>query len=538
MPGSDTPSFAERRATASSRGTTGVPPEPPWPVGPPPGQHANPEAPRHARNEDPWDARPEHARHARGGPAVDPPPDGRGGELEHVTRHPAGTGPGYVPRHVRNSPARSKARMIPLAILVCVAVSAVAFVAVGIGLGGALFERDVEGSPPAAAAPATPQSTAAACEKAPDKLEDNGQPAAAAALAASFQARTPLAQQEPGADQGDVPDLKEEQTAPGEPVTAAGGTDPIPDGGNLDDVAIWLNKANPAQSTIIGTDGDCNRLFVYDLAGQTLQALSLGKVPSGVDGVQNVDVRHGFKLAGRAVDLVVATDQAKSALAVWSIDPRTRKLTNIASRVIKTAPLGYGLCLYTSARTGSTYAFVTQEEEKDQGIPGGLVEQWELFDRDGRVDARRVRSLDSDGQSEGCVADDALGVVYIANEDAGVLRFRAEPGQSKAGTLVARTGNGILTKDVEGLALVETGGSRGYLIASSQGSDSFAVFDRQSNDFVKSFHLRTGAGELVAEIDGVDAISADLGLAFPKGMFVAQDDDQTFKLTPLERIVP
>jgi 3-phytase len=542
MPGSDTPSYAERGAGAPSTGRPGAPSEPPWPIGPQSGHQLGREAPRHARTQDPWHARPEYARHARIGPATaqhtpNPNPDPDRAEIERF-RPPDAGGTGYVPRHVRRKPGR-KTRVIPLAILVCIAVSAIAFVAVGIGLGGALFVRDEE-EPGVAAPPVQgPASATAPCQKAPEE-RGPGDRGAEAALKASFATQlTQLAQETPDEDPGDVPDLEKQREAPGEPVTAVGGTDRIPDGGNLDDVAIWIHPTNAAQSVVIGTDGECNRLFVYDLAGRTLQAISLGTVGSGADGVQNVDVRRGFKLAGRSVDLVVATDQSKGRLAVWRIDPRTRRLSDVTARNIKTAPLGYGLCMYTSARTGSTYAFVTQEEEENQGIPGGLIEQWELFDRDGKVDARKVRTLDSGGQSEGCAADDDHGVLYIANEEDGILRFQAEEGAPKGGDLIARAGpDGPLTKDVEGLALVRNGTSEGYLIASSQGSDSFALFDRIDNRFLKSFHVRTGANELVTEIDGIDATSADLGAAFPKGMFVVQDDGETFKLTPLDKIVP
>ena len=541
MPGSDTPSYADRGAGAPSTGRPGAPSEPPWPIGPHSGHQLGREAPRHARSEDPWDARPEYARHARTGPAIaqqtpNPNPAPGRAEIERVQQPVDGGGLGYVPRHVRRKASR-KARVTPIAILVCIAVSAVAFVAVGIGVGGALFVRK-EDDPGTAAPPAqAPTAVAAPCQKAPEERGDSGGQGTEAVLHASFAPQ--LAQETPEEDPGDVPGLKEERDAPGEPVTSVGGTDRIPDGGNLDDVAIWVHPTNAAQSVVIGTDGECNRIFVYDLGGRTLQALSLGEVPSSRDGVQNVDVRRGFKLGDRSVDLVVATDQAKGRLAVWTIDPRTRRLSDVSARAIKTAPLGYGLCLYTSARTGSTYAFVTQEEEEDEGIPGGLIEQWELYDRDGKVDARKVRTLDSGGQSEGCAADDDRGVLYISNEEDGILRFQADPDASKGGDLIAGTGpDGHLAKDVEGLALVRNGKRDGYLIASSQGSDSFAVFDRADNRFVKSFHVRTGAGELVTEIDGIDATAADLGAAFPKGMFVVQDDGQTFKLTQLEKIVP
>jgi 3-phytase len=53
---------------------------------------------------------------------------------------------------------------------------------------------------------------------------------------------------------------------------------------------------------------------------------------------------------------------------------------------------------------------------------GGTVEeQWELADDGaGRIDPRRVRRFAVGSAAEGCVADDDLGRLYVAEEDAGV----------------------------------------------------------------------------------------------------------------------
>jgi myo-inositol-hexaphosphate 3-phosphohydrolase len=40
----------------------------------------------------------------------------------------------------------------------------------------------------------------------------------------------------------------------------------------------------------------------------------------------------------------------------------------------------------------------------------------------------------------------------------------------------------------------------------------------------------------VNHTDGLDVTTADLGRAFPHGMFVAQDDGENLKYVPLERI--
>ena len=56
------------------------------------------------------------------------------------------------------------------------------------------------------------------------------------------------------------------------------------------------------------------------------------------------------------------------------------------------------------------------------------MEQWELFDNgSGKVDGVRVRSFDVGSQTEGMVADDQLGYLYVGEEDVGIWRYGAEP---------------------------------------------------------------------------------------------------------------
>ncbi len=104
-----------------------------------------------------------------------------------------------------------------------------------------------------------------------------------------------------------------------------------------------------------------------------------------------------------------------------------------------------------------------------------------------------------------------------------------------------------LTADVEGLSIYYGPGDSGYLIASSQGSDNFVVYDRAGdNSFVGIFHIVADdilGIDGVSETDGLDVTAANLGTAFPNGVFVAQDgrniapdERQNFKLVPWQRI--
>jgi 3-phytase len=194
--------------------------------------------------------------------------------------------------------------------------------------------------------------------------------------------------------------------------------------------------------------------------------------------------------------------------------------------------------MYRSAKTGRFYVFVNSE--KDAGDPGGRVEQWELIEAGGKVDARLVRNFAVGSQTEGCVADDEKGDLYIGEEARGIWKYQAEPNDGTERERVDSTGaGGHLEAEVEGLALAYGPARSGYLVASSQGNSSLAVYRREDNDYVKTFTIKAANGiDAVEETDGVEVITQDLGEAFPDGLLVAHDgsDDgarTNFKLVPL-----
>ena len=315
---------------------------------------------------------------------------------------------------------------------------------------------------------------------------------------------------------------------PGGPVVATAETDPVPSSGDAaDDPAIWIHPTDPSLSLVIGTDKDSG-LGVYDLSGNELQFLADGQL-------NNVDLRYGFPVGDQLVDLVTAGDRASDTVAVYRIDPQNRALESVDS-----FPVGigiYGSCMYRSPLDGQHYVFVTSE--------GGEVEQWQVSDNGaGGIEANLVRAFDVGSQSEGCVADDETRYLYIAEEAEGIWKYGAEPGAGSARSLVDSTGpGGHLEADVEGLAIYYASGGEGYLLASSQGSDEFIVYDRQGdNPYVMTFEIVSGNGiDQVTGTDGIEVSSAPLGLLFPQGLFVAQDtnnDDgnQNFKLVPWETI--
>lgn len=317
-------------------------------------------------------------------------------------------------------------------------------------------------------------------------------------------------------------------------VKATVETQPVDQGGDAaDDPAIWVHPTAPARSAIIATDKK-GGMLVYDLSGKRLQYLADGKM-------NNVDLRHDFKLGGKSVTLVTASDRTRKAIAIYTIDPDTRLLTSVADGVQATGLSDpYGLCMYRN-RKGATFVFISD--------PDGLVRQWKLVATPaGKVRAEPVRDLRFDTQTEGCVADDANGALYVAEEDVALWRLGAEPATGSTRKAVARVAdNPALKDDLEGVGLYAQPGGKGYLVVSSQGNNSYALFRREGdNAYVGSFAvIADGATGIdgISETDGLDVTSAPLGAGLEGGAFVAQDgrnvsppENQNFKLVPWSTI--
>ena len=312
-------------------------------------------------------------------------------------------------------------------------------------------------------------------------------------------------------------------------VSAVVETAPVASVGDAaDDIAIWVHPTESELSLVIGTDKQAG-LVVYDLAGKQLQFLPDGRM-------NNVDLRSGFDLGDEDVTLVTCLERSAKRLAIYAVDPVARSLRDVAARDILLGMRVYGCCMYKSAATGETYVFATSED--------GDFDQWRLFaDATGtKVDAELVRSIDIGSQSEGCVADDENAWVFVGEEDVAIWRYGAEPGAGDARVAVDVAGvTGHLDADIEGLALYAGPNNTGYLVASSQGNDSYVVYERRPpHEYRLTFEIGANAAlgiDAVSDTDGIDVTSAKLGNAFPGGLFIAQDGtntgaNQNFKFVP------
>ena len=299
--------------------------------------------------------------------------------------------------------------------------------------------------------------------------------------------------------------------------------------GDSDDPAIWTHPTDPTQSLVIATLKD-GGLVVFDLQGQVLSTLAPEEF--GARRFNNVDLLLNFDLDGTPVDLAVASDRANDTLAVFQIDPATRTLTEITSDSMVESIFGvddgeataYGLATYVDPTDSAAYAFVTQAD-------GNLVAQLLLTsDGAGGVTAEVVRTLElpligeeaGDSQSEGTVVDRDLGVLYIALEGGMVLKYDAAPDGS--GEPLAELDASMLLPDVEGLTLYYGEGEAGYLLISSQGDHTYAVYDRSGdNQYLGSFVIGdSGDIDQANESDGADILSTPLP-GYPAGLLVVQD---------------
>jgi len=153
-----------------------------------------------------------------------------------------------------------------------------------------------------------------------------------------------------------------------------------------------------------------------------------------------------------------------------------------------------------------------------------------------------VRTLTLATQPEGCVVDRRTGSLFVGEEDRGIWRFDARSNATTAGTLVAPVDNRHLFADVEGLALAPWGRSGGYLVASSQGDNAYALFRLPDMRPMGRFRVAAGMVGSTEETDGIDLALGSFGANFPGGLLVVQDGvnaphAQNFKLIAWQDVV-
>lgn len=289
-----------------------------------------------------------------------------------------------------------------------------------------------------------------------------------------------------------------------------------------DDPAIYINAADPSQSLILGTDKQAG-LYVYGLDGAVKQFLPSGRL-------NNVDLRQGGDVA-----LMVASNRSDDSVVIFALEDGVVAETGRFSAI---RPEPYGICM-ALLPTGGALAAVTHK--------GGEVDLYQFSSLDGG-NARHVQTLELGSQLEGCVFDEENNTFFVGNEETGIFRYAMDDqGQfvDNPYTVDLVGGETGVAADVEGLALYKGPTSQdGFLIASSQGNNTYAVYSRNGEAFLGRFRIASDAATGIdgtEETDGLDITSASLP-GYPGGLLVVQDgfndpgDKQNFKLVSWDEV--
>jgi 3-phytase len=282
-----------------------------------------------------------------------------------------------------------------------------------------------------------------------------------------------------------------------------------------DDPAIWRNPRRPARSLIVATDKKAG-LYLYGLDGKVRDFSPDGRL-------NNVDLAS----MGRRGVIVVASDrndEAAARLRLYRLDTRRAKLVPLGT-VTGGAGEAYGVCLMRAG--AQLHAFSVLKD--------GTVAQVAIRLGQGKPRGQIVRQLKLETQTEGCVVDPRSRTLYVGEEDRGIWAFDVRAGAPVKGRLVAVVDGTQLVADVEGLALAPQGRRGGWLIASSQGDNAYALFHLPSLKPAGRFRIAAGGLGSTEETDGIAFHPGAFGPRYPAGMFVAQDGEnapaaQNFKL--------
>ena len=269
-----------------------------------------------------------------------------------------------------------------------------------------------------------------------------------------------------------------------------------------DDPAIWRNPSDPSASLVVGTDKK-GGLYVYDLKGAQKSFLA-------APGLNNVDL---IDLADGRV-LVAASDRSDLAtvkLFLALLDTATGRLAP-AGRIVVGPGEGYGICMVKPAGAEGIIAFSAPKS--------GTIYRTVIREANGAFTGTTITLAAVATQTEGCIADPRTNTLYIGEEDTGIWAIDMGSGAKR---MVAAVDNRMLVADVEGLAIAPEGEDGGFLVASSQGDNAYAVFRLPGVTPVGRFRIAAGTFGSVEETDGIELDSRDFGPDFPGGLFIAQD---------------
>lgn len=297
---------------------------------------------------------------------------------------------------------------------------------------------------------------------------------------------------------------------------------------NSDDPAIWIDRANPANSLIIGTDkgrdGNGGALFVFGLDGKEHKT----KTIRGLKRPNNVDIAYGLHLGDQRVDIAVCTERNANAIRVFSL-PDMKPIDNGGITVFEgdSLNLPMGVALFKDSK-GTITAIVSRKN----GPLENYLWQYELTDnKNGVVEGRLVRKFgkfSGKKEIEAIAVDQELGYVYYSDEGVGVRKYYSHP--DSTGKELAFFASKEFKGDIEGISIYTAEKGEGYILVSDQQANQFHIFSREGTGENPHAHrlLKTVRTQTL-ESDGSDVTSVAL-TNFPKGFFVAMSNPRVFQI--------
>jgi 3-phytase len=308
-------------------------------------------------------------------------------------------------------------------------------------------------------------------------------------------------------------------------------TQAVPD--DADDPAIWVNRADPASSLILGTNkvaAPDGALFVFGLDGIIRQRIG------ALDRPNNVDVEYGFRLSGRQVDIAVLTERRKQRLRVFRIPDTGTPLVDIGAgggvpvfeglKGDLGAPMG--IALYKRPSDGAVFAVVSRKN----GPSGSYLWQYILEDDGaGAVRGRKVREFGAysggaDNEIEAVAVDDELGFIYYADENFGIRKYHADSDHGDAKRELVTFAKSGFKAQREGIAIYAAPDGTGYILCADQlpAASEYHVYSRQGVPGNPHLHQELGTFRGAADsTDGIEVSSSNLGARFPRGLFAAMN---------------
>lgn len=326
--------------------------------------------------------------------------------------------------------------------------------------------------------------------------------------------------------------LSEGRAKPGKPGPAPGAIKPrvITEAvkHDTDDPAIWINRANPAESLILGTDKNVDgALYVFGVDGK----VRADKVVRGLVRPNNVDVAYGLMVGGKPTDVAVVTERYANRLRIYRLpDMAPIDGGGVPVFVGERARDCMGIALYTRPTDGALFAIVSRSDY--QAPVQGYLHQYRLVD-DGTGTVRAVftRSFgewSGKKEIEAIGVDQELGYVYFSDENYGVRKYHADPAAEDADEQLGVIGLEGFAEDREGISIYPTGPGTGYLIVSDQQNNAFRIYAREGAPGKPHEHpLLKSVDVSTIESDGSEVTAVALP-NFPHGLFVAMSNGRVF----------